>query len=115
MNTNKPKKFGLLQTNLASELGKKDIKAIDAKLEPCTFERAAEIAMMDWKKAKPILDAMTQEELMSFQNYASRMSLKKVAWQNFRVSMDTYARIKSKARDLELTPTELLDFLLDQV
>lgn len=107
------KKHGLV-ANHAKQLGQQDGKATDST-EACTLERTVLITSMPWKEAKPILDAMDSEAMKCFEKHAGSLTLKKVAWQNYRVSMYTYIRIKNKAEELDLTATQLIDFLLEQV
>ncbi|MCD9494381.1 hypothetical protein [Photobacterium carnosum] len=107
------KKHGLI-ANHAKQLGQQDVKATDSK-ESCSLERTVYITNLPWKEAKPVLDKMDNETMRCFEKHAGSLKLKKVAWQNYRVSMHTYARIKNKAEELNLTATQLIDFLLDQV
>ena len=112
MNTSK---YGIVNNN-AKALANSDTKATDANsVEACTLERTLTISGMEWKTAKAVIDGMSFEELKAFKRHIVKMDLKKVAWQNFRVSMSGYTRIKLKAKELDMTPTELLDYMLDRV
>lgn len=80
-----------------------------------SWDKNLAITTMNWKTAKPIIDEMTNKELEDFYNHVKKIRLKKVANQNFRISMKHYALIKLKSDNLDMTHAELLDYMLDNI